>query len=474
MVFHLKQFLIRCPNLTQCVIFSLVILWTCEIANAQRVRLPTNQIPGGAPPAANTVPALGGTPTLPNNGLPGTTFSPNGPVIYGQPRLIGQPQIRIGAPVAAPGTDPFQVTNQFPGGTLVAPPIQGGIQQQAPPYIYPAPNSQPILGTGPGVNPTLPNYNANAPNNSFGNSASTNWPNQAWARLQQVQWYRLFERPRLRYTHIFGNPSPSGPGGPFGDNVNELQIQDVEIATTVNIPNFVWSGLPLRFSPGFVYHFWHGPNFFGTGADLPSRAYSAYLAFDYLTPLNRQVGVELNFTIGVYTDFSHTTSDSIRLTGVGLGWWRFSNVTTLKVGIEYLDRVEVKLLPAFGLFFTPNNNTKFDLYFPRPRIARRIPNWGNVEVWAYLGGEYGGGSWTIRRMALDGMGGILPNIGSRLDINDLRVFVGLEWLGRRNVTGFAEFGYVFDRELLYLRGSGIPIERFKVEDSFMIRAGIAF
>ena len=344
--------------------------------------------------------------------------------------------------------------------------------QQGPPYVYPAPNSQPILGQGPGVNPTLPNYNQ--PQSSFGNSASTNWPNQAWARLQQVKWYRLFERPRLRYTHIFGDPSPAGPGGPFGDNINELQIQDVELATTVNIPNFVWSGLPLRFSPGFVYHFWHGPNFFGTGADLPSRAYSAYLAFDFLTPLDRRFGFELNFTVGVYTDFSHTTTDSLRLTGVGLGWWRLSNQTTLKVGIEYLDRVEVKLLPAFGIFITPNNNTKLDLYFPRPRIARRIPNWGNVEVWAYLGGEYGGGSWTIRRMALDGMGGVLPNIGSRLDINDLRAFVGLEWLGRRNVTGFAEFGYVFDRELLYLRGSGSPIEKFKIEDSFMIRAGIAF
>ena len=71
----------------------------------------------------------------------------------------------------------------------------------------------------------------------------------------------------------------------------------------------------------------------------------------------------------------------------------------------------------------------------------------------------------------------MTTIGDRVDMNDLRVFVGLEWLGPRNVTGFAEFGFVFDRELVFLEDplpDPDPLRRLKLEDSFMIRAGLAF
>ena len=302
-------------------------------------------------------------------------------------------------------------------------------------------------------------------NPSFGNSANSTWPNQAWARLQTVQWQRLLERPRFRYTNVFGDPGPGDPG-------NELSVQDIEIATTVNFPNFLYSGLPLRVSPGFVLNLWQGPHQATTGFDLPSRAYSAYFAFDYLTPTNQPLGAELNFTLGVYSDFNHVTSDSLRLTGVGLGWWRLAPQTTAKLGVEYLDRVDIKILPAAGIFITPSPNLKMDLYFPRPRIATRIPNLGNNEVWAYVGGEYGGGSWTVRRL----LGPTV--ISDRVDINDLRIFTGFEWLGPRNVTGFAEIGYVFDRELVFVEDPDgpdpDPLSRLKLEDAFMLRAGFSF
>ncbi len=439
----------------------LALIWITliqvEQASAQRVRLQGQTIPAapgnvtqgpppvvGQPPAASLPPALNTLPT-------------NGPAIYGQPGVVGQPTFQIGAPVA-PGQvgDPFQTNGFFAGGSPGT--IPGGVTVQNPNqgFIYPPANNQPFIGPGTGMRPT-------APSNSFGNTTSSAWPNQVWSRFQSVKWQRLFERPRFRYTFIAGSPG-------VGDDANELQVHDVEVATTVNFPNFLWSGVPLRVSPGFVYHFWNGPNF-STGFELPPRAYSAYFAFDLVTPIERQFGAELNFTLGVYSDFDHTTSDSIRLTGVGLGWWRMTNFTTVKLGVEYLDRLDVKILPAFGIFISPSDDLKFDLYFPRPRIARRIPNWGNYEIWGYLGGEYGGGNWTLRRR----LG--LATIGDRVDMNDLRVFVGLEWLGPRNVTGFAEFGFVFDRELVFLEDpvpDPDPLRRLKLEDSFMIRAGLAF
>ena len=101
-----------------------------------------------------------------------------------------------------------------------------------------------------------------------------------------------------------------------------------------------------------------------------------------------------------------------------------------------------------------------------------MPNWANTQVWAYLGAEYGGGSWTVRRLFQDQV------ISDRVDINDVRIFTGLEWLGPRNVTGFFEIGYVFNRELVYVEDPGGPnpdrLSRLKIEDTMMIRTGISF
>jgi hypothetical protein len=135
--------------------------------------------------------------------------------------------------------------------------------------------------------------------------------------------------------------------------------------------------------------------------------------------------------------------------------------TTLKIGVEYLDRLDIKLFPAVGLFMMPSSDVKFDLYFPRPKFARRLPNNYNLDAWWYLAGEYGGGSWSIERMG---------GMGDQVDINDIRAFVGAEWLTRRNITGFIEFGYVFERELVY---ASLP-DPVPISDTFMFRSGMAF
>ena len=62
-------------------------------------------------------------------------------------------------------------------------------------------------------------------------------------------------------------------------------------------------------------------------------------------------------------------------------------------------------------------------------------------------------------------------IRDRVDINDVRAYIGLEWIGPRRVTGFFDVGYVFERELVYRTD---PINDVPIEDSVMIRSGIAF
>lgn len=291
---------------------------------------------------------------------------------------------------------------------------------------------------------------ANWPSNSGAwPNSQTAWPSQAWSQFREEWWPRLIEHPRFRHTYLYGQD---------GD---DLQIHDTEIATTLTFPSFLATNQPIRISPGFVFHFWDGPDTAVTGADLPAQAYSAFLAFDFMSSVSQPMGGEVNFTIGTYTDFDHVTSDSLRLTGVGLGWFRLNNTTTFKIGVEYIDRLDIKLWPAIGFFMMPSSDTKLDIYFPRPKFAWRLPNNYNFDVWAYVGAEYGGGSWTIER---------LGGVGDQVDINDVRLFLGAEWMGRRRVTGFAEVGYVFERELIY-RSLAAPVE---ISDTFMIRAGLAF
>jgi len=262
---------------------------------------------------------------------------------------------------------------------------------------------------------------------------------------------RFLERPRWRQTWLAG-----------GSAGNDLDMLETEIATTMTFPGLQSNLAAIRISPGFIFHFLNGPDTLITGYDLPAQVYSSYVAFDLATDPRKQAGMEADLTVGVYTDFENISSDSIRLTGTGLGWVRVNPYTVFKLGIEYYDRVKVKMLPAFGFFMQPNSEMKVDLYFPRPRVSHKMPGLGNYEIWGYVGGEYGGGSWTIER---------LGGMDDQVDINDVRAFAGFEWTGPRKVTGFIEGGYVFEREMLYRSDPTMPLN---IRDTIMIRTGIAF
>ncbi|MCA9266754.1 MAG: hypothetical protein KDA60_23010, partial [Planctomycetales bacterium] len=65
----------------------------------------------------------------------------------------------------------------------------------------------------------------------------------------------------------------------------------------------------------------------------------------------------------------------------------------------------------------------------------------------------------------------MAGASDRIDINDLRLFAGLEWNQVNMRRGFIEIGYVFDRELTYKL---VPAETIDLDDSLMLRGGISF
>jgi hypothetical protein len=325
-----------------------------------------------------------------------------------------------------------------------------------------APFGSPFPNTG------YPGVYSQQPSVLFPNGPPVGWnpnwsPHIQWPQPQEGKYWRLFQDLRFRHTWLMG-----------GDGPVELGIDESEIGTTVNFPNFLWSQQPLQVSPVFAVSWWDGPDTTGPPPvpfptdlpppgpfGLPPQVYSASLGFGWRPHLTPQFWADIETSIGVFTDFQGVTADSIRIQGTGLGVLALTPTITLKLGVTYLDRVDLKLLPAGGIVWTPNPQTRWDIYFPKPKLARYLTTIGNTDIWFYLNGEYGGGSWTIGEAAVD----------RRVDVNDIRVGGGLEWTHQIGVQGFVEAAYVFERELVFATGGPF---KYQLDDTLMVRGGLIY
>ena len=375
------------------------------------------------------------------------------------------PGVTLGAPVTTP-FDPYNVAPPLP--TPALPSVPG----TAPTFTNPTLPSPSVIQAPGTVNGSLvapnaagipilsgPRYPSTAPPAMFPDGIFPNWdwtPGQ-WlggGAITPPPYESLFQDFFMRHTWFHGETDPQ-----------ELEMHETEAATSLVIPGPLGISKDIRLTPGFIFYTLEGPVVLAgsTHGDLPGRLYGGYLD-SFLDPqITSQLSAELNARIGVYSDFDHLTDDSIRLTGRGIFLLRLTPSATLKGGVEFLDRLDIKLLPAGGVLWEPNPQTRFDIYFPRPKLAHYFRTIGASEIWWYVGAEYGGGSWTVREVA-----GENPFTG-RIDINDFRGFVGLDFTRPSGFTGFIEGGYAFEREIIYDGNLGMTLD---LEDTFMVRAGL--
>lgn len=209
--------------------------------------------------------------------------------------------------------------------------------------------------------------------------------------------------------------------------------------------------------PGFQTHFLDGP----ARTDLPPRWHNARVEFRQLVPVTQQLALELALAPGYWGDFERSDSETFRITGRALGYYTASVRTRWVLGLMYLDREDVTLLPAFGVIHSPEENLRLELLFPRPRLAMRLTRLEAAERWVYLAGEFGGGSWFVVRR--NGAGDVAT-------YSDWRLVLGLEQKFVNGRSLLVEAGYVFNRELDYSRGPG----DFDPDDTVMLRAGIVY
>ena len=363
-----------------------------------------------------TMPAPPTTTVFDPYAQPNTSAASMPPTLYGQP-AAGQAPIVVA---------PSGVTGQSYGTSTLGTPVPAGA------YPPPAPNS---------LLPTI-----TWPQGGFGSSTlnGTTLGNPT----------RLFNGPRFQYTWLYG-----------GSKDSDFGIHDFDTSIVATYPNFLFSNQPLFIVPSFTFHLWEGPK--APGSDMPARAYSAFVDLGWNSDPRYPFGIELGGRVGIFSDFNSVTTRSVRTLGKALFTSRITPEVQLKGGVIYTDRLGIKLLPAGGILWTPNPDTRFDIFFPRPQLAQRFTTYGNNDVWWYLGGEWGGGSWTIERVP----GGA----SDQVDINDIRVYLGLE-LGPNamilsgNRLAFIEGGYVFNRNLEYRTGAG----NLDLSDTFMFRVGLGY
>ena len=246
----------------------------------------------------------------------------------------------------------------------------------------------------------------------------------------------------------------------------KLGVTDIDLGATFAIP-MIYNQAPLLITPGFGFHFFQGPETMPPSfASMPPVTYDAYLDVGWrpriLPSVTPWLTADIGVRVGAYTDFHAVNDHSIRIIGRGLAIATVTERFQVVFGVVYLDRVLVKILPAGGIVWTPNPDARYEILFPNPKLSRRFTTIRTTDIWWYLSGEYGGGSWTVRRAA---------GFDDQVDYNDIRVMLGAESFAQNGLHAFAEVGYVFDRALVYR--SGEP-SRFTPADTIMLRAGLAY
>ncbi len=369
---------------------------------------------------------------------------------------VGPAPVVSPAPAAAPlapGWDAYADPGLAPPGTTY-PSYPATPQPYLPPTATPGPYAAPTYGApDPYYNPAPPVTPGYLYPDGGAPYAGPGYP--MGNPLETINgWTRFMQEIRLGETYIYDPPYKG------------VSLNDIETSATFRIPTS-FTQMPFLVTPGFGLQLWSGPQHTAaTPADLPGQTYSAYVDTGWDPQFSPWFGMELGVRVGVYTDFNTFNSHSIREMGRGLAVINYSPTVQLKVGVVYLDRNHIKLLPAGGVFWTPDADTRWEIFFPRPKYTHRIATTGTYQVWWYVLGEYGGGAWTIRRQS-----------GSEddFDYNDIRTSIGLEWVPETSnsaLRGYVEVGGAFDRELIYT--SQMPPGDFDLRNTFFIAAGIAY
>lgn len=239
------------------------------------------------------------------------------------------------------------------------------------------------------------------------------------------------------------------------DQPDDFENYDIELRVSLGFP-FPTVDTPLVVTPGLGIHLLDGPD----SPDVPARVYDSFVDLMWKLPLGEAWMVDLAITPGLYSDFEGNTSDALRVGGRVIVTYTPNFLHKFAAGLLYLDREDVPFLPVGGYIYSPDDDTRLEFLFPRPKFSRRHLCQGEFEIWYYLAGELGGGAWAVER---------LGSVADMLYYRDWRVMVGQEIKRSGSSVAWVEIGYVFNRTIEYESGT-----EFDPQNALMVRAALGY
>ncbi len=192
----------------------------------------------------------------------------------------------------------------------------------------------------------------------------------------------------------------------------------------------------FQFNP--AVHFVSGPK----QTDMPPQLYDMDIGFvrrDAI--LMPELTYEVALRAGFFTDFEGDSRQGLRFPGHAVLFLQLSENRQLVLGVDYLDRDDIAILPVVGASFHLTSNLWVEAIFPKPRIAFRVGS----QRWLYLAARMGGGMWAIERMWPE---------DDVVTYRDYQVVLGIQQDHLEGHIAFLEVGMVLDRQLEYRSGIG--------------------
>lgn len=217
--------------------------------------------------------------------------------------------------------------------------------------------------------------------------------------------------------------------GAGGMGINEIETF---VTVAVPMPKREW---PMLITPYFQWRALDGP----TTIECPPNLYETYVDFMWVPRVSPQWTGIIAVAPAFYSDFESRSQNGFRMTGKGfVRYDAIPEKLQVIAGILYLNRHDIKTLPAGGLIWDPNPDVHYEIIFPRPKLSHRIAYGNDWENWLYLSAEFGGNSFDITQT--DGT----PNT---IILYDNRISFG--WEHKRNGGAGMRFeiGVVFNRRV---------------------------
>jgi hypothetical protein len=219
---------------------------------------------------------------------------------------------------------------------------------------------------------------------------------------------------------------------------------------------------PIIITPSYDIHFLDRP----IGFDLPPRLHDVAIDFHVFRVFGNHWIADFAVQPGLYADdYSFDSSEALRFNGRALGVYAPTIETKYALGVTYLDGGWSKVVPVVGVIYKPNDDVEYQILFPTPRIAWRLP-WTNIpgkdERWMFISVEYGNQAWAFEQS--NGEGDVLA-------YRDYRAILGIE---RKIVGGIShrlEIGYVFNRDM---KIASVGPNDISMDNSLIARAGISY